>query len=605
MDKSYESHLSAGVEKKYRELEMRIMQDVVRRISESKKITSTADWQLNRYRILGNSSLDIEKLVRSTVGGDYVDTFALYDRVLDELYVRSKELYEQVNEDIIPFGQNEELKQLTDALIQQSNDELYNITKSAGFKVDMGNGRTEFFPLADYYNQYLDAAMMDIATGAFDYNSTLRRVVTQMTNSGLRTTEYASGRTARCDVAARRAIMTGLSQLTGRVSDMNAKKLGTDHFEIAWHAGARPTHREWQGKVWSRQELYDVCGLGTVTGLLGVNCYHEYYPFIPGVSKRMYSDEWLEEQNRKEDIPKTFKGKEYTLYEATQRQRYMETCMRAQREKVQLLQQGGADPKEVVLVRCKYQAQLDEYKAFSKKMGLKEQRERIYYDMRGRVAPTREQYEAWKESQAEKKTPGARSLFIATHKPVYFSEKNDYSIRIEGYSDKVNAGLSEAAYDVAKRGSKDRKEHMWLVDLKSGKLYNHEVGDEGSVGYTFYSFAEEHKNSNYAFVHSHNFESSLSEADLITPATIENIPIQIAVQNDGVKYIAIRRGPVTENLYTDERYKDALKELNALSRQGLISPAERTHERERIVVECMLKEFFDDEEVMINGKRDD
>lgn len=61
--------------------------------------------------------------------------------------------------------------------------------------------------------------------------------------------------------------------------------------------------------------------------------------------------------------------------------------MRAQREKVKLLQQGGADPDEIMLARCKYQAMLDEYKEFSKKMKLPEQKERIYYDLRGRVAP--------------------------------------------------------------------------------------------------------------------------------------------------------------------------------------------------------------------------
>lgn len=60
--------------------------------------------------------------------------------------------------------------------------------------------------------------------------------------------------------------------------------------------------------------------------------------------------------------------------------------MRAQREKVQLLQKGGADPDDVMLARAKYQGQLNEYSRFSRKMGLKEERERIYYDMRGRIA---------------------------------------------------------------------------------------------------------------------------------------------------------------------------------------------------------------------------
>lgn len=381
--------MTVGVERKFRNLENRIMEDVVRRIKKTGQITSSADYQLNRYYILGNSTKDIEDIVKSAVGDDYPETFKLYDEVVEKQYTRSKELYEQVNEEFIPYEQNEQLQQLVNGLIQQSNDELYNITRSMGFVVDMGGGRKVFSPLSDYYNQYLDNAIVEITSGAFDYNTVIRRVVGQMTNSGLRTVDYASGYSSRCDVAARRAIMTGLSQLTGHISQANAQKLHTEYFEIDWHAGARPSHRTWQGKVWSYRELVTVCGLGTVTGLQGANCYHEYYPFIPGISERQFSDKWLAEQNRKEDRQKVFRGKEYTLYEATQRQRYLETNMRAQRQKVKLLQQAGASQDDIMLACCKYQAQLDEYKAFCERMGLQEQRERIYYDLQGRVAPGR------------------------------------------------------------------------------------------------------------------------------------------------------------------------------------------------------------------------
>lgn len=381
--------MTVGVERKFRNLENRIMEDVVRRIKKTGQITSSADYQLNRYYILGNSTKDIEDIVKSAVGDDYPETFKLYDEVVEKQYTRSRELYEQVNEEFIPYEQNEQLQQLVNGLIQQSNDELYNITRSMGFMVDMGGGRKVFSPLSDYYNQYLDNAIVEITSGAFDYNTVIRRVVGQMTNSGLRTVDYASGYSSRCDVAARRAIMTGLSQLTGHISQTNAQKLHTEYFEIDWHAGARPSHRTWQGKVWSYRELVTVCGLGTVTGLQGANCYHEYYAFIPGISERQFSDKWLAEQNRKEDRQRVFKGKEYTLYEATQRQRYLETNMRAQRQKVKLLQQAGASRDDIMLARCKYQAQLDEYKAFCERMGLQEQRERIYYDLQGRVAPGR------------------------------------------------------------------------------------------------------------------------------------------------------------------------------------------------------------------------
>ena len=362
------------------------MEDIVRRIKESGKITSTADWQINRLRILGNSSEDIEKMLKEALDASYPQMFELYDKVIDWEYVRNKDIYEQINAEFIPYEENGQLQQITNALIQQTDADLQNITQSLGFYLDYGTGKPVLTPLSEVYQKYLDAACMDIVSGAFDYNTVIRRVVTQLTNSGLRQIDYASGRANRVDVAARRAVMTGITQLTGHISDFNAEKLGTEYFEIAWHAGARPTHAVWQGKVWSKEQLVTVCGLGTVTGLEGANCYHERYPFIPGISERNWSDEWLEEQDRKENTPKEFRGKKYTVYEAKQKQRQMETAMRAQREKVQLLQKGGADPDDIMLARAKYQGQLNEYSKFSRKMGLKEERERIYYDMRGRIA---------------------------------------------------------------------------------------------------------------------------------------------------------------------------------------------------------------------------
>lgn len=386
MREDYKKQLSRQIEKHFSDLEIRIMEDIVRRIRKTGKITSTADWQINRLRILGYSSEDIEQMLKETLNKSYPEMFELYDKVIDWEYVRNKEVYEQVNAEFIPYEENEELQQITEALIRQSGDDLQNITKSLGFYLDYGTGEKVLTPLAQVYQKYLDAACMDIVSGAFDYNTVIRRVVTQMTNSGLRQIDYASGRANRIDVAARRAVMTGVSQLSGKISEMNAEKLGTEHFEVEWHAGARPTHAVWQGRVYSKEELTTVCGLGTVTGLLGANCYHMYYPFVPGISVRNWTDEWLEEQNRKENTPKSFNGKEYTLYEAKQRQRQMETCMRAQREKVELLKKGDADPDDVMLARAKYQGQLNEYSRFCKKMGLTEERERIYYDTRGRVA---------------------------------------------------------------------------------------------------------------------------------------------------------------------------------------------------------------------------
>lgn len=385
MRDEYKNKVVSKIASRYQDLEERIMQDIVRRIQKAGEITSTADWQINRLRILGYSSEDIEKSIKDALNASYPEMFELYDKVINWEYVRNKDVYEQINVKYIPFEQNKQLQQITDAIIEQSLSDMENITRSMGFYLDYG-GKKVLTPLSQVYADYLDSACMDIVSGAFDYNSVLRRTVTQLTNSGLRKIDYASGRADRVDVAARRAVMTAVSQITGKITEYNAEKLGTEYFEVEWHAGARPTHAVWQGRVWSKEQLYSVCGLGTVTGLLGVNCYHTYHLFFPGLSERNWSDEWLEEQNRKEAEPKTFGGKEYTLYEAKQRQRQMEVAMRAQREKVRLLQAGKADRDEIILHKAKYQGQLNEYSRFCRKMGLTEGRERIYLDMRGHVA---------------------------------------------------------------------------------------------------------------------------------------------------------------------------------------------------------------------------
>lgn len=388
--------------------EQRIMTDIVRRIKKAGEITSTADYQINRLIEMGKSTEEVERILKEALGATWPELFELYDKAAEWQYVRDKDVYEQVNGRFTPPEENEWLKQTSDAVKKQTQDELGNISQSHGFSVMMG-GRRVFMPFAVYYQRYVDAAIMDVLSGGFDYNSVIRRVVTQMTNSGLRTVDYATGHSSRVDVAVRRALLTGVSQVTGKVNERNASELGTEYFEVDWHPAARPDHQKWQGKVYSREELRSVCKLGEVTGLCGANCRHTYYPFVPGVSERLYTDEWLEEQNRKEAQTVEWQGKELNTYQQTQQQRKMETAMRAQREKVALLKEGGADPDEVTIAKAKYQAQLNEYSRFSKKMGLVEQRERIYQDMRGRVAPSKETFRKY-AAEANEKYGGKSTL---------------------------------------------------------------------------------------------------------------------------------------------------------------------------------------------------
>ena len=367
-----------------KELEMSIMEDIVRRIRINGEVTRAADWQITRLQQLGVSKRVIKKQIKDALGLSSKEINHLYRDILRKGYERDAELYKYKGKTQIPFEENEELQQLLGAVSDQTEGELKNISRSLGFAQRDAAGRIFFTPLAEYYQHTLDQAMLGIASGAFDYNTVLRKVIKELTDSGLRSVDYETGHSNRVEVAARRAVMTGMSQLTAKVNEQTAEELETDTFEITWHGGARPSHW-WGGKWYTKAELISVCGLGTVTGLCGANCYHDYYPVIPGVSEPTYTQEELNELNAKQQEKKDWRGKEYTQYEATQRQRKLETTMRAQRQEIHLLKEGGADEDSLIEARARYRKTSDEYARFSKAMELPQQRERVTVDGLGNV----------------------------------------------------------------------------------------------------------------------------------------------------------------------------------------------------------------------------
>ena len=152
MRDDYKIKMAGKIAARYQDLEERIMQDIVRRIVKTGEITSTADWQINRLRILGYSSEDIEREIKKTLNASYPEMFELYDKVIEKEYVRDKDVYEQINAEYILYDQNEQLKQITEAIIDQGCEDLENVTNSLGFYLDYGNGRKVLTPLAQVYS---------------------------------------------------------------------------------------------------------------------------------------------------------------------------------------------------------------------------------------------------------------------------------------------------------------------------------------------------------------------------------------------------------------------------------------------------------------------
>ena len=366
----------------FRALEITLLEEICSRLKAAGELNEVTVQDIRALRSHGIDLKEIEKAIRGTSG---ISKTKL-DKLLGDVVARNQKYYTELI-DLAHITQPETLVDAAEvaAIRAQTLDTFRNLTASMGFLVDAG--RT-MLPPAKAYQWALDNAAMQVQSGAINYNQAIKTAVKQLADSGLKVVDYESGHRDQIDVAARRAVMTGVSQICAKYTEQSAEYLETPYFEVSAHSGARDvpgpypwsSHKEWQGKVYSIRagdiypNIYEVCGLGAVDGLEGANCRHRRNVWVESVSERTYTDEQLAHID--DGLGCTFEGKTYTAYEATQEQRKVErTIRKLKREKTAYNAAGLTDEEQAVNIKLR---RLNaKYKAFSKAAGLPEQRERM------------------------------------------------------------------------------------------------------------------------------------------------------------------------------------------------------------------------------------
>lgn len=372
----------------YRSLEAQLLEEICSRLNLADQLNEVTIQSIRALRSHGISQQEIERAIRRTTNISEKKLTELLDDVVD----RNQRYYSELIK-IADVTAPQTLLSIEDtyAIYEQTRQTFRNITQSMAFLVD--NGRTILAP-ARAYQWALDNAVLQVQSGAISYNQVIRYAVKQLADSGIRVAEYESGRRDQIDVAIRRAIMTGVSQLCDKYSDQSAEYLETRYFEISAHIGARDkpgpnpwsAHVLWQGKVFylsnhgepdplgKYPDLVESTGYGSVDGLSGANCRHKKYPWIEGVSERTYTDEQLAHIDDGHNVE--FEGKHYTSYEATQKQREMERTGRKKEREIAAFKSAGLKDDEEA-ARSYLRILNKKYKAFSEAAGLPMQRDRM------------------------------------------------------------------------------------------------------------------------------------------------------------------------------------------------------------------------------------
>lgn len=348
----------------YQDLEDAILEDIAKRINKNGYLTATAQRQAEVLIENGYTSEEIGSLLNPYLDDIDEEIHDIVNRSSLKHYEDEMKAYRSVNKSLVDLSKNNHVNNTIASAMDRLIEGNGNITKSLGV---VYNG--ENIKLNDFYKKSLNQAAFQVASGAFSRQQVVRNLINNISDSGIRVINYQnSGRNYTVESASKMLVRTTLNQMTGDISLMNAEDMGQDLMEISAHAGARPSHAEWQGQIVSlsgdndKYLSLDDIGYGDVTGFMGANCRHNWYPFFEGVSERNWTKEMLDDIDPE---PFEFEDKEYTFYEATQKQRQIERTIRKYKHRVMMYDKvGDEESKLIAQVRLQRQRQL--YKDFNR-----------------------------------------------------------------------------------------------------------------------------------------------------------------------------------------------------------------------------------------------
>lgn len=321
------------------QVEDEILQDVARRIGKMGTLTETADWQLWRYQQTEAVRENVVKLLAKYSGKSEATIRRLLKEAATEAMEREDAIYYHYNLEPTPFEESAALNNLLNAGARQTCGTWRNLTATTANTVSGAFERT------------LDVAWGKVATGAFDYKTAVKQAVDSLADEMPEIT-YPSGHTDSLEVAARRAVLTGVNQTAGKLQEARMAEMNVEFVETSAHGGARPSHAEWQGRRFHRGGAVDylgkhypdfeqATGYGTGAGLCGWNCRHTFFAVFPELGDPpTWTEESLQELNARNI---EYNGKLYTQYEVNQMQRARERNVRKWKKRYLAESAAGSD----------------------------------------------------------------------------------------------------------------------------------------------------------------------------------------------------------------------------------------------------------------------
>lgn len=298
-----------------------------------------------------------------------------------------------------------------------------------------------------------DTAYHQAMTGAVSVSQAVKEAIADLITEGI-SIQYANGYKTTIEAATARAVRTGISQASAHIQLARMDEMEVDLVLVSSHLGARPSHQVWQGKVYSRNggddypDFVESTGYGTVTGLCGANCRHNFGPYFEGMDNPF--EQYDAKANKK-------------AYETQQKQRAMERRIRDTKRQTMNWKEAmdkETDPVKKAMFEAEYQRkaallqkQNVAYRQFCKDNDLKLQPDRISIAKWDRQQAAMARWAAAKNTQ-KSVANSTESVIIKNKVGIQFFAKVpeskfvEYALNPDKAPDKARVFKSALGYDL-------------------------------------------------------------------------------------------------------------------------------------------------------------
>ena len=348
--------------------------------------------QILKYN--GNYEEIVNEILRLT-NLNIQDIDAIFNEMAKKDYEFAEQFYKYRGVEYVPYSQNKALLRQVSALASITKQEMFNYARATnlGYSIKDLQGNIKFVGLKETYDRILDTAVLNVGTGVDTFDNAMSKIMKEVGGSGLKTVDYASGRSIRLDSAARMHLKGALRTLHNEIQKQVGEEFGANMIEISVHEHPAEDHLvqghqfliEEFNKLQNGQQAKDLEGEvytldhnddGKFRPISTMNCYHYVFYGIVGVSKPNYSKQELDEIIKNNEKGAIIDGKHYTNYEISQLMRNLETKIRKQKD-IQIIGKASNNKQIIDEAQTKITQLTQKYKEISKISGLPVRTDRL------------------------------------------------------------------------------------------------------------------------------------------------------------------------------------------------------------------------------------